>query len=131
MKSVDDIIKEATKKTNVALSKIQQQIETATLLYEKLMGKLNTYSEDDRTRCQKVYDKIFEVVNSLDKPSAGVLDSLNAASANMLSSTQRQRELLQEVGKTRVKLEEIQTLMNEEKIEENPEVEFNVNDCIN
>lgn len=129
-KEVKDILQEVEKHRKVALVKIDQQIKNATELYDSLMTKLNKYSEEDRERCKAVYDKMFTLVNNAEKLSAGMLDALNSSMGNLLSSTQRQRELLQEIGKTKSKLEEVQTMMSDDKSDEE-DLEFNLADHIN
>jgi ABC-type bacteriocin/lantibiotic exporter with double-glycine peptidase domain len=121
-----DIINELNQKRKEAIAKIENQLQEATQLYSTLLGTINTYSENDRKLCQDVYNKMFEIVNTTEKRGPGMLEALNSATKNMLDSTQRLRELLQEVGKTKTKLEEIQSIMNEPDEDMDDGSEFNM-----
>ena len=136
-KDAKDLIKELEQKRKDALAKIENQLEEANKLYDGLTQRLELYSEDDRKRCEQVYGKMISIVEAIQlqvagggRFSPGALDALNAATKNMLDSTQRLRELLQEVGKTKVKLEEIHSMMNNIDDNEGEEKEFNPADHI-
>ena len=124
IKDVNEIIKEIENKRKEALEKIESQLKIASDLYNTLISRLNIYTEEDRQKCQLVYDKFNKIVDTMEKVSPGVLDALNSAMSNLLASTQRHRELLQEVSKTKTKLEEIHSLMDSEKEQEQEEFDM-------
>lgn len=130
MPDASDIINEIEQKRKEAMERIEQQLKVAEELYSTLLTKLNDYSEEDRKKAQQVYDKMFHIVNNAERYTAGMLDALNSSMGNVLSSTQRQRELLQEIGKTKSKLEEINTLMGDAGEDDSGNSEFNMNDLL-
>lgn len=130
MAEASDIIIEIEQKRKEAMERIEQQLKVAEELYSTLLTRLNDYSEADRKKAQQVYEKMLHIVNNAEKYTAGMLEALNSAMGNVLSSTQRQRELLQEIGKTKSKLEEINTLMSDSGDDEGGSGEFNMNDLL-
>jgi len=91
------------------LIQLKNQIDKFDQLYTSLVDQIKRCAETDRQKAEDVFKEFFALTKSSTIPPAalsGVLSACNQAMANLLNSTQRLKELLQEVGKTKTSLED-------------------------
>lgn len=91
------------------IAQLKSQIDKFNKLYESLVDQIKKCAETDRQKAEEVFKEFFDLTKSSTIPPAalsGILSACNQAMANLLNSTQRLKELLQEVGKAKTGLED-------------------------
>jgi hypothetical protein len=97
------------------VTKLKLQIDHFDQLYNNLVDQIKKCAETDRVKAESVFEEFFTKAKSSDTvPMAlpGICSACNQAMTNLLNSTQRLKELLQEVGKTKSSLEDAFDLAN-------------------
>jgi len=104
--------KEAKEKT--AEDSIKERLDAIEVKYNAIIERLEKEVIDDRTHAQETYFSIKNIINIYKddggKPSPGILQALNSAITNLQNSTQREKEILQEVAKKQQQLETLYEL---------------------
>jgi len=93
----------------VVLESIKQKLVDVETKYNTIIDRLETEVQDDRKHAQDTYAIIKEMVGTIrdsgGRISPGVLQALNGSVTNLQNSTQREKEILQEIAKKQQQLE--------------------------
>ncbi len=100
--------KEAKEKT--AEDSIKEKLDAIEVKYNAIIERLEEEVQNDRTHAQETYFSIKIYKDDGGKPSPGILQALNSAITNLQNSTQREKEILQEVAKKQQQLETLYEL---------------------
>ena len=94
---------------DVILESMKQKLKDIETKYDTIIDRLEKEVQEDRTHAQDTYKAIKGMVDTIrddgGKISPGVLQALNGAITNLQNSTQREKEILQEIAKKQQQLE--------------------------
>ena len=97
---------------------IKEKLDAIEIKYNDIIERLETEVQADRKHAQDTYESIKTIIQEhVDvggKSSPGMLQALNGSITNLQNSTQREKEILQEIAKKQQQLETLYELSKPE-----------------